>query len=454
MTAAELSVAFFLQMFVIVGACRAVGWLVKRFLDQPQVVGEMIAGVILGPSLLGLLAPDLQHALFPKESRTILYVSAQLGVGLYMFLVGLGFEGEHFKCNARSAAAVSLSGIAAPFLAAIALTPWLQGFGLFGKGIDSFQATLFLGAAISITAFPVMARIIDERGLSRTPLGTLSLSAGAINDAGAWVVLAIVLACLGDGSMVAIKAIAGGGLFVLLLTTLGPKLLAPLGRIADREGKVSPALLGPVVMLFMLCAWTMDAVGLHSVFGGFIFGAVLPRGILTRDIKRQLEPFALVLLVPVFFTFSGLNTQLSMVSNPGLLLVALVILASSIVAKGFACWGAARLTGQDNATAMGIGALMNARGLMELIIINIGLEKGIIGPALFSMLAVMAIVTTLMTSPLLELGYGKAGENQGLGDGHADASPQRARVESEGRGIANASAISAQHPRQMLRRLL
>jgi Kef-type K+ transport system membrane component KefB len=430
MTAAESSVAFFLQMFVIVGACRAMGWLVKRFLDQPQVVGEMIAGVMLGPSLLGWLAPDLQHILFPKESRTILYVSAQLGVGLYMFLVGLGFEGEHFKCNARSAAAVSLSGIAAPFLAAIALTPWLQGVGLFGKGIDSFQATLFLGAAISITAFPVMARIIDERGLSRTPLGTLSLSAGAINDAGAWVVLAVVLACLGDGSMVAIKAIAGGGLFVLLMTAWGPKLLAPLGRIADREGKVSPALLGPVVMLFMLCAWAMDAVGLHSVFGGFVLGAVLPRGILTRDIKRQVEPFALVLLVPVFFTFSGLNTQLSMVSNPGLLMVALVILASSIVAKGFACWGAARLTGQDNATAMGIGALMNARGLMELIIINIGLEKGIIGPALFSMLAVMAIVTTLMTSPLLELGYGKAGENQRLGDGHANAEPQHAVIET------------------------
>jgi Kef-type K+ transport system membrane component KefB len=253
---------------------------------------------------------------------------------------------------------------------------------------------------------------------------------------------------------VAIKAIAGGGLFVLLMTALGPKLLAPLGRIADREGKVSPALLGPVVMLFMLCAWAMDAVGLHSVFGGFVLGAVLPRGILTRDIKRQLEPFALVLLVPVFFTFSGLNTQLSMVSNPGLLLVALVILASSIVAKGFACWGAARLTGQDNATAMGIGALMNARGLMELIIINIGLEKGIIGPALFSMLAVMAIVTTLMTSPLLELGYGNAGDNEMLGGGHADAEPQRARVESEESGIANAAAIAAQHPRQMLRRLL
>jgi Kef-type K+ transport system membrane component KefB len=424
MTVAETSVAFFLQMFVIIGVCRAAGWLVKRFLGQPQVVGEMIAGVILGPSLLGWLAPDLQHTLFPNESKTILYVSAQLGIGLYMFLVGLGFQGEHLKCNARSAAAVSLSGMAAPFLAAIVLTPWLQGIGLFGESIEPFQATLFLGAAISITAFPVLARIIDERGLAKTSLGTLSLSAGAINDAGAWVVLAVVLAQLGDDSMLAVKAIVGGGCFVVLMVTWGPKLLAPLGRIADREGEVSPALLGLIVTLFMFCAWATDAAGLHAVFGGFIFGTVLPRGNLTREVKRQLEPFALVLLVPIFFTFSGLNTQLSMVNNRSLLLAALAILACSILAKGVACWGAARLTGQDNATAMGIGALMNSRGLMELIIINIGLEKGIIGPALFSMLTLMAIVTTLIASPLLELACGRTGESGRPGDGHAGAGDQ------------------------------
>jgi Kef-type K+ transport system membrane component KefB len=431
MTPAELSVAFFLQMFVIVGICRAMGWLAKRFLDQPQVVGEMIAGVILGPSLLGWLAPDLQHMLFPKESKSILYVSAQLGIGLYMFLVGLGFQSEHFKSNAKSAAAVSLSGMAVPFLAAIAITPWFLTLDLFGKGIDAVQATLFMGAAISITAFPVMARIIDERGLSNTPLGTLSLSAGAINDAGAWAVLAIVLARFGGDSSVAIKAIVGGGLFVLLMVTLGPKLLAPLGRTAEREGKVSPALLGIVVMLFMLCAWAMDAAGLHSVFGGFILGVALPRGILTREVKRQLEPFALALLVPIFFTFSGLNTQLTMVNNIDLALGALVILAGSIIAKGVACWGAARLTGQDNATAMGIGALMNARGLMELIIVNIGLEKGIIGPALFSMLVLMAIVTTLMASPLFELAYGRNARESGkLGDLNAETEDRRALADA------------------------
>ncbi|AYV48881.1 cation/H(+) antiporter [Caulobacter flavus] len=413
MTAAELSVVFFLQMFVIIAVSRLVGWLAKKYLGQPQVVGEMIAGVLLGPSLFGLLAPDVQHMLFPKDSKSVLYVGAQLGVGLYMFLVGLGFQADHFKSNAKSAAAVSLSGMAAPFLVAVALAPWLLNLGLFGKGIDTFQATLFMGAAISITAFPMLARIIHERGLSRTPLGTLSLSAGAIDDAGAWTVLAIVLATFGGGPAVAIKAIVGGLVFVTFMITLGPKLLAPLGRWAEREGKVTPNILGVVVMLFALCAWAMDAVGIHAVFGGFILGTVLPRGVLSREVKKQLEPFAVVLLLPMFFTFSGLHTQLTMVNSVSLVAVTLVILAGSILAKGGACWAAARLTGQDNATACGIGALMNARGLMELIIINIGLQKGIIGPALFSMLVLMAIITTLMASPLFEILYGKAARARG-----------------------------------------
>ncbi|MEE2849087.1 MAG: cation:proton antiporter [Pseudomonadota bacterium] len=429
MSNAELSVAFFLQMAIIIAACRIVGWLAKRYLGQPQVVGEMIAGVILGPSLFGLLAPDLQAALFPKESRSILFVGAQLGVGLYMFLVGLGFRRDHFRANAKSAAAVSLAGMAAPFLVAVAIAPWLVAEGLFGRGIQTWQAMLFMGAAISITAFPMLARIIHERGLSGTRLGSLSLAAGAIDDAGAWCVLAIVLASFGAGPMVAVTAIAGGGAFALFMLTLGPKLLAPLGRIVEREGRLSPTVLGIVLILFMLSAWAMDAVGIHAVFGGFILGVAMPRGLLSDEVKRQLEPFAVLVLLPMFFTFSGLNTQLTMVNSLGLLAVTVVILLGSILAKGGACWAAARLTGQDNATAMGIGALMNARGLMELIIINIGLQKGVIGPALFSILVLMAIITTLMASPLFEWVYGRKARARGelgtTGD-HDDAAPVRA----------------------------
>lgn len=413
MTPAQLSVVFFLQLAVIIVACRGVGWLAKRYLGQPQVVGEMIAGVILGPSLLGLLAPDIQALLFPKESKSVLFVGAQFGVGLYMFLVGLGFRSDHFKSNVGSAAAVSLSGMAAPFLLAIMITPWLMSHGLFNEALTLPQTTLFMGACIAITAFPMLARIIHERGLSGTPLGTLSLSAGAIDDAGAWTVLAIVLATFGDGPMVAVKAIGGGLAFAVFMLTLGPRLLAPLGRKAEREGKVSQTTLGIVLILFLLSAWAMDAAGIHAVFGGFLLGCVIPRGVLATELRKQLEPFAVVVLLPMFFTYSGLHTQLTLVDNVELALVTLGILVASILAKGVACWGAARLTGQDNATAMGIGALMNARGLMELIIINIGLQKGIIGPALFSMLVVMAIVTTLMASPLFELVYGRKARARG-----------------------------------------
>ncbi|QQQ20049.1 cation:proton antiporter [Brevundimonas vitis] len=408
-------------MAVIIATCRLVGWAAHRWLGQPQVVGEMIAGVILGPSLFGLLAPQIQGFIFPPESKAVLFVGAQLGVGLYMFLVGLGFRSDHFKQNAKSAFAVSLAGMAAPFLVAVALGPWLLSQGLFGQGINSTQAILFTGACIAITAFPMLARIIHERGLSASPLGALSLSAGAIDDAAAWCVLAVVLATFGDGAPVAIKAILGGIAFVVFMLTVAPRLLAPLGRRVEREGKVSMGTLGIVLILFMLSAFAMDWLGIHAVFGGFILGCVMPRGVLSTEVKKQLEPFAVVVLLPMFFTFSGLNTQLTLVNSFGLLGVTAMVLIASIAAKGLACYGAARLTGQDNATAMGIGALMNARGLMELIIINIGLQRGIIGPALFSMLVLMAIVTTLMASPLFELVYGrKARERGDLGALHDD----------------------------------
>ncbi len=418
MSVAKLSIAFFLQMFVILATCRLVGWLGRRYLKQPQVVGEMIAGVILGPSLFGLFLPEIQKFVFPVETKGVLYVGAQFGVGLYMFLVGLGFRGDHFKSNLRKAAAVSISGMAAPFLIAIIGTPWLMTLpGLFAENASRFDATLFMGAAIAITAFPMLARIIHERGLSHTSLGTLSLSAGAIDDAAAWCVLAVVLASFGAGSGVAITAIVGGIVFATFMLLIAPKLLAPLGRMAEREQALhqalSPTLLSIALMLFMASAYTADFIGLHAVFGGFLLGTVMPRGALADQLRKLLEPFTVVLLLPMFFTYSGLNTQLTMVANVELLVVAFVILAASVLAKFGACWAAAWLSGQDNSTALGIGALMNARGLMELIIINIGLQAGVIGPALFSILVLMAIVTTLMASPLFEFVYGRDARARG-----------------------------------------
>jgi Kef-type K+ transport system membrane component KefB len=231
--------------FVILATCRLIGWLGQKYLKQPQVVSEMIAGVLLGPSLLGLFLPEIQKWVFPTETKGVLYVVAQLGVGLYMFLVGLGFRGDHFKSNIRKAAAVSISGMAAPFLIAIVGTPWLmQVPGLFSPNATRFDATLFMGAAIAITAFPMLARIIHERGLSHTSLGTLSLSAGAIDDAAAWCVLAVVLASFGAGSGVAITTVVGGLVFATLMIFVMPRLLASLGRRAEREQAMTQTLGG------------------------------------------------------------------------------------------------------------------------------------------------------------------------------------------------------------------
>ncbi len=296
MTPSELSAYFFLQMALIIATCRVIGYAVRRWLGQPQVVGEMMAGVVLGPSLFGYVLPDVQAALFPAETRDVLFVCAQLGVGLYMFIVGLGFRSDHFRAQMGSAAAVSFTGMAVPFLVAVVLAPMLQRVpGLFASDVNQFQATLFLGACIAITAFPMLARIIHERGLTDTRLGSLTLSAGAIDDAAAWTVLAIVLASFGDGPGVAIKAIAGGAAFAAFMLIYGRRLLAPLGRIAERDGKVTHSMLAVVFVLFMMAAFAMDFIGIHAVLGGFILGICMPRGLLANDVQRQLEPIVMVL---------------------------------------------------------------------------------------------------------------------------------------------------------------
>jgi len=410
----DYSIHFFLQLAIIILACRVVGWLGQKWLAQPQVVGEMIAGVILGPSLFGLLSPGLQLAIFPAETKNMLYVGAQLGVALYMFLVGLTLRLDHFETNARSAAIVSASGVVAPFVIAALITPTLLRFpGLFAAGIDQASATLFMGACIALTAFPMLARIINERGLADSPLGTLSLSAGAFDDAASWCVLAIVLATFGGGSGVAIVAIGGALLYAGFLLLFGRRLLAPLGRAVDAKGEMSMTVLAITLLLFCLSAFFMDAIGIHGIFGGFILGVFMPRGLFVEELKKKVEPVAVVLLLPMFFTYSGLNTRIGMVDSLPLLLIALAILVASIVAKFGACYLAARACGEDNRTALGIGALMNSRGLMELIIVNIGLQKGIIGPTLFAMLVLMAIVTTMMASPLFELVYGGRARRDG-----------------------------------------
>ena len=405
MSSFELSVLFFLQLAVILSVCRGVGWLAK-WVGQPQVVAEMIAGVIMGPSLFGWFLPDLQAWLFPAASKGLLYAVSQVGLVLYMFLVGLEFDTTLIRNRLRSAAGVSLSGILAPFVLGCGLGYFLvRDASFFSPDVVTWEAMFFVGAAMSITAFPMLARIIYERGLSGTSLGTLALAAGSIDDGAAWCVLALVLASFSGDPMIAVLAIGGGTLYAVSTLTIGQRLLQRLGTMAEREKGVSPTLLTITLALVMLGAWFTDRIGIYAVFGAFIMGAAMPRGRFAHEVQRQIEPLTTTFLLPLFFVYSGLNTRINLVDSAWLWGIALVVLLAACLGKGVACWAAARLSGEDNRSALAIGTLMNARGLMELIILNIGLERGIITPLLFTVMVIMAIVTTLMASPIFEWVY-------------------------------------------------
>ncbi len=408
MSAFDLSVRFFLQLAAVLLVCRAVSWLVTR-VGQPPVVGEMIAGVLLGPSLFGYLWPEAQKAFFPAASRPILFSGAQLGLALYMFTVGLDFRFDLVRSRLRSAVAISASGILAPFALGCGIA-WvlLNRGGFFPPGVTAIQAVPYLGAAMAITAFPMLARIIFERGLTGTAVGALALAAGAIDDAAAWGVLALVLASLGHDPWIAVMAIGGAGLFVLLLFTVGRWLLARIVVLAGRGPAGERLAVGWVMVWLMLAAWFTDTIRLYAVFGAFFLGAAVPRGAFAKRLVELIEPLTSSLLLPLFFIYSGLNTRFDLVNDPSLWLVTALVLAAAIVGKAGACYVAARACGESHQESMGVGSLMNARGLMELIILNIGLERGLITPTLFSILVFMAITTTLMATPMFNRVYGSS----------------------------------------------
>jgi Kef-type K+ transport system membrane component KefB len=401
MTPLELSLRFFLQVAIILGACRISGLIASK-LGQPQAVAQMVAGIALGPSLFGYFAPDLARQIFPAESRPILYVSAQLGLALYMFVVGVTFDTDMLRTQARRAAAVSIAGMMAPFVLGALLAAWLIGSGpYFAPGISRPTAVIFLGAAMAITAFPMLARIIHERGLTGTPLGTLVLAAGSIDDAAAWCLLAIVVATATGEPTVAWITIGGGAIYAVVTLTAGRAALSRL----DRSGidDVSETVLALVLMLVMIAAAFTELIGMHAVFGAFILGVALPRGVIADGIQRRIEPLTVALLLPLFFVYSGLNTRIGLLDSTALWGVAGLALLIACVAKGGACAAAASLAGERWRNALAIGALMNARGLVELIILNVGLERGIITPTLFTIMVMMAVITTVAASPLYGL---------------------------------------------------
>jgi len=406
-----LAVQFFLQLAVILLFCRLVGMIAAK-MGQPQVVAEMIAGVMLGPSLFGLFWPEAQAWLFPwdktqstRDTQSYLFPASQLGLALYMFIVGMEFRMDIIRRRLKSSIAVSAAGMAAPF-ALGALLAWAcygrAELNLFGPGVPLSSAMIFMGACMCITAFPMLARIIHFKKLNGTTMGTVAIGAGAIDDATAWCLLAVVLATIQNDWAAAWLNIGGGVGFVIVAFVLVKPLLARLERHFTQDGTLTDGGLVVGLAMMALGAWWTDKIHLHAVFGAFVMGAVMPRGVMARDIVARIQPLTVALLLPLFFTYSGLNTQITLLNTASLWLVCGAVLVAAVLGKGVACWLAARASGISNREALGIGVLMNARGLMELIIINIGLQQGIITGGLFAALVIMACITTLMASPIFE----------------------------------------------------
>ena len=423
----HLAVQFFLQLAVILLFCRLVGAIALRF-GQPQVVAEMLAGVLLGPSLFGLLWPEAQHWLFPwdptqkvRDTQSFLFPASQLGLALYMFVVGMEFRVDIVQRKMRSAIAVSIAGILTPLVFGAGLA-WIffTYTDLFPKKTSLIVAMLFMGASMCITAFPVLARIIQFKKLSGTTIGTVALGAGAIDDATAWCLLAVVLSSLDHNWSHALVNICGGVAYVAFALLILRPLFVRAKTWLIKDGTLTEAGLVTALALMALGAWFTDLIGLHAVFGAFVMGAAMPRGVMVRDLIGRIQPLTVALLLPLFFTYSGLNTKITLRNTGFLWLMCGAVLVAAVLGKGVACWMAARATGIPNREALGIGTLMNARGLMELIIINIGLQRGIISEGLFAVLVIMAIVTTLMASPLFDRLVG-SGTHQPVPEPNTDA---------------------------------
>jgi Kef-type K+ transport system membrane component KefB len=400
-------VLILIEVLVVIGGSRLVGW-VFRSIDQPLVIGEIVAGIALGPSLLGWLAPDLSAALFPPTAIPFLNVLSQIGLIFFMFLIGLELDPKYLRGNLNTAVVTSGVSILVPFSLAGILS--LLIYPVISNSSVSFTAfALFIGAAMSITAFPVLARIITEKNLQNTRLGTLALTCAAVDDVTAWCLLALAIAVTRTNSMVgAVPIIVYSALYIGAMLTIGRWLLKFLSAHYDRTGKLSQLMLAGIYMAVVTSALITEAIGIHLIFGAFLLGAAMPKNPgLVREIAQKTEDFVLIFLLPVFFAYSGLKTQVGLLNSPDLWLLCAAILGVAIVGKYFGTYYAARSCNIDRQEASALGWLMNTRGLTELIVLNIGLELGVISPILFTMLVIMALVTTFMTSPLLEWIYPK-----------------------------------------------
>jgi Kef-type K+ transport system membrane component KefB len=394
-----------LQVAVVLTACRLTGTLFKKF-QQPRVVGEMFAGIMLGPSFLGWIAPHFSAYLFPASSLGFLNALSQIGVIIFMFLVGMNINPKELAKEGHAAVLSSHVSITAPFVLAAFLALYLYP-RLSDDSVAFSSFALFMGAAMSITAFPVLARILQERKMMHSRLGTVAIACAAVDDVTGWIILAYIVVLIRSAhSTTSIWVTLGGIIVFAVVMIYGVQRLLQgvFLKAYEKWGHLSENRMAFMMLLVLASALCTERLGIHLLFGAFLMGAIMPKEpVFVRYVLDRFETITVTLLLPLFFAFTGLRTNIALVKGPTMWMYCGLIILVATAGKLGGSTIAARFSGMPLREAAGLGTLMNARGLMELVILDVGLDIGVISPALFSMMIVMALVTTFMTTPVLNL---------------------------------------------------
>ena len=392
-----------LQLIVIMLVARFVGYLFQ-LIGQPLVVGEIVAGLLLGPSVLGAFFPQISTFIFPEKSVDVLQQLSQLGLVFFMFIIGMELDTQSFRKSANKAILITVASISFPFISGIILAYYLYD-GYSPQHIQFTSFALFMGTTMCITAFPILARIVQERKLTKTPVGTMAITVAAIGDVVAWCILAVVIAIVKAGGLShSFLTVGLAVVYILLMLYVIKPLMYRIGRVYSSRETMGKPIVAFVFLLILVSSLITDAIGIHALFGAFMAGVVMPENLsFKRIFTEKIEDVSLVILLPLFFVATGLRTEIGLINSWHLWLVCLLIILTAIVGKFGGTVLASRYVGLNWNHSLTLGVLMNAKGLMELIVLNIGYELGILGPEVFAMLVLMALATTLLTGPGLNL---------------------------------------------------
>ena len=392
-----------IQIIAVLLMVRLFGFLFKH-IGQPGVIGEIVAGIVLGPSVLGYFFPDVFQALFPPESLTNLELLSQVGLVLFMFVIGMELDFSVLKNKINETLVISHAGILVPFFLGIVASYWI--YEEYAAAQTAFLPfALFIGISMSITAFPVLARIIQERNMTETSLGTLAIASAANDDVTAWCLLAVVIAIAKAGTFAsALYAIGLTALYIIIMFMVVRPFLKKVGEVYANQEVINKTFVALILLILIISSTLTEIIGIHALFGAFMAGVVMPPSIGFRKVMMEkVEDIALVFFLPLFFAFTGLRTEIGLINSPALWGVCLLLITVAVAGKLGGCAVAARLVGESWKDSFTIGTLMNTRGLMELVALNIGYEMGVLPPSIFVILVIMALVTTFMTTPLLHL---------------------------------------------------